>query len=225
MFFFALFRQQLLREGLLLVRQRRLIVNACLFFLMVVVFFPLTMAPEVSLLRKVAPGVIWIAILLAFFLSSERLFQQDHDDGVIEQWLVSGDPVAVMVSAKVVVHWMLTVLPMLMLLPLLAALFSLTLHETLILMLSLVCGTPTLFYLCALAAAFSTDLKQKGLLMALILLPLTMPVMILGSGTVVAVMHGVSVQAYLALLLAMSVFSAGYLPFAIAAVIRIGLVG
>ena len=91
-------------------------------------------------------------------------------------------------------------------------------------MLSLLCGTPAILFLCALAAAFSTGLQQKGLLMALILLPLTIPVMIFGSGTLIAAMQGVPVSAYLALLLAMSVVSCGLLPFAVAGVIRVGLV-
>lgn len=220
---FALFKQQLSREILVHLRQLRLIINSCLFFLMIVVFFPLTMTPDVNLLRTVAPGLVWIAMLLALFLSAERLFQQDYDDGIIEQWLVSGYPVSLMVSAKVFIHWLLNLLPMLIFSPFLAILFALTAHETLILMLSLIFGTPTILYLCALAAAFSTGLKQKGLLMALILLPLTIPVMIFGSGTVLAAMQGMPVDGYLALLLAMSIIAAGCLPFAVAAVIRVGL--
>ncbi len=222
--YFSLFKQQLAREVLLHLRQLRVIINSCLFFLMIVVFFPLTIAPDANLLRTVAPGLVWIAMLLALFLSAERLFQQDYDDGMIEQWIVSGYPISLLVSAKVLVHWLLNLLPMLIFSPFLAILFSLTAHETLILMLSLICGTPTILYLCALAAAFSTGLKQKGLLMALILLPLTIPVMIFGSGTVLSSMHGLPVDGYLALLLAMSIVAAGFLPFAISAVIRIGLV-
>jgi heme exporter protein B len=197
----SLFRQQLARETLLHLRQLRLIVNSCLFFLMIIVFFPLTMTPDVNLLRTIAPGLVWIAMLFALFLSAERLFQQDYDDGVIEQWLVS----------------------MLIFCPFLAILFSLTVHETLVLMLSLICGTPTILLLCALAAAFGTGLQQKGVLMALILLPLTIPVMIFGSGTLIASMQGLPSQGYLALLLAMSILAAAALPFAIAGVIRIGL--
>ena len=222
--FFSLFRQQLSREMLLHLRQLRLIINSCLFFLMIVVFFPLTMTPDVELLRTIAPGLVWIAMLLAMFLSAERLFQQDYDDGVIEQWLVSGYPISILVSAKIVIHWFLNLLPMLIFCPFLAILFTLNVHETLILMLSLVCGTPAILLLCALAAAFSTGIQQKGILMALILLPLTIPVMIFGSGTLIAAMQGLPVQGYLALLLAMSIAASGLLPFAVAGVIRVGLV-
>lgn len=221
---FALFQRQLSRELRLHLRQLRLILNACLFFLMIVVFFPLTMTPDVNLLRTIAPGLVWIAMLLAMFLSSERLFQQDYDEGVIEQWLVSSYPISLLVSAKILIHWLLNLLPMLILCPLLAILFKLSPHETLILMLSLLCGTPAILILCALAAAFSSGLQQKGVLMALILLPLTLPVMIFGSGTLTAAMQGLPIQGYIALLLAMSIVTAATLPFAVAGVIRVGLV-
>ena len=109
--FLALFTKQLSREMLLHLRQLRLIINSCLFFLMIIVFFPLTMTPDTNLLRTIAPGLVWIAMLLAFFLSSERLFQQDYDDGVIEQWLVSGLPISLMVGSKILIHWLLNLLP------------------------------------------------------------------------------------------------------------------
>ena len=220
---FSLFKRQLSRELLLHLRQLRLITNSCLFFLMIVVFFPLTMAPDIALLRTVAPGLVWIAMLLAMFLSSERLFQQEYDDGVIEQWLVSGYPIRLLVSAKILVHWLLNLLPMLLFSPFLAVLFSLTGHETIILMFSLVCGSPAILFLCALAAAFSTGIQQKGILMALILLPLTIPIMIFGSGTLISAMQGLPVSGYLALLLALSILSSGLIPFAVASVIRIAL--
>lgn len=222
--FLALFTKQLSREMLLHLRQLRLIINSCLFFLMIIVFFPLTMTPDTNLLRTIAPGLVWIAMLLAFFLSSERLFQQDYDDGVIEQWLVSGLPISLMVGSKILIHWLLNLLPMLIFCPFLALLFRLNVHETLILMLSLICGTPSILLLCALAAAFGTGFQQKGILMALILLPLTIPVMIFGSGTLTATMQGLPVQGYIALLLAMSVFTSVVLPFAVAGIIRINLV-
>lgn len=221
---FSLFKQQLTREVLMHFRQLRMIVNACLFFLMIMVFFPLTMPPDTLLLRAILPGLVWIAALLAMLLSSERLFQQDYEDGVIEQWLVSGHPVSLFIVAKVLVHWLSTTLPMLLFCPFLALLFALNAHESLILMLSLVCGTPAILFLCALAAALGTGLRQKGVLMALILLPLTIPVMIFGSGAIAAAMQGLSVSGYLAILLAMSVVAAGFLPFAIAGVARIGFV-
>ena len=220
----AMVKRHLMREWLLQIRQVRMIINSCLFFMMILIFFPLTMPSDVSLLRSLAPGLVWIAALLAFFLSSDRLFQQDYDDGVIEQWLVSGHFLSLFIAAKVLVHWVVNLLPMLIFCPVLALLFNLNAHEMLIMMVSLLCGTPAIIFLCALAAAFSTGLKQKGMVMALILMPLTIPVMIFGSGAVNAALQDLPVQGYVAIMLAISIIATSCLPFAISAVVRIGLV-
>ncbi|ASQ46321.1 heme exporter protein CcmB [Legionella clemsonensis] len=216
----SLFKRQIQREMLLHLRQPRLLLHSALFFLMVTVFFPLTMPPETSIMRTIAPGVVWIAMLLAMLLSSVNLFQQDYEDGLIEQWLISGYPLTLIISAKLLVHWLLNLLPMLIFSPLLALLFNLTFVETYMLMISLILGTPAILFLCGLAAAFSAG---KGVLMALVLLPLTIPVMIFGSGSLFAIMQGFSAQAHFALLTAISLLAASFLPFAIAAVIRISL--
>ncbi len=218
------FIRQLNRELLMHSRQLRMIINSSLFFLMIMVFFPLTMPPDALLLRTILPGLVWIAVLLAILLSSERLFQQDYEDGVIEQWLVSGYPVSLFIVAKVLLHWLSIIVPILLFCPFLALLFALNAHETLILILSLLSGTPAMLFLCALAAAFGTGLRQKGVLMALVLLPLTIPVMIFGSGAITAAMQGLPAMGYLAILLAISVIAAGFLPFAIAGIARIGFV-
>lgn len=184
----------------------------------------MTMPPEAALLRTIAPGLVWIALLLALFLSSERIFQQDYDDGVLEQWLVSGYPLSLFVISKTVVNWFLNILPMVLFCPLLALLFSLNVHETVVLMLSLCCGSPAIFWFCVLSASFGTGLNQKGVLMAMVLLPLTIPMMIFGSSTLIAAMEGQSIEGYLALLLGMSVAATALLPFAIAGVLRVRLV-
>ncbi|KTD21196.1 heme exporter protein CcmB [Legionella londiniensis] len=219
-----LIKRQVMREALLHVRELSLLVNSLLFFLMILVFFPLTMPAETALLRTVAPGIVWIAVLLAMLLSAERLFQRDYEDGVIEQWLVSGYPLSLLVSIKVIIHWFLNLLPLIFLSPILGILFSFSLDEILALMFSLLSGTPALLFLCALAAVFSIGLRQKGVMMALVLFPLTIPVMIFGSSAITAAMQGFAISGYLALLLAFSVVAAGFLPFAIAAMIRISLV-
>ncbi|KTD02530.1 heme exporter protein CcmB [Fluoribacter gormanii] len=218
---FALFARQCKRELLIQVRQIRFLVNSCLFFLMFLFMFPLTVKPEVILLKTIVPGLVWMAILLSLLLSAERLFQQDYEHGVIEQWIVSGQSLPLLVSAKVVAHWLFNLLPLLVLCPLIALLFSLSVWETEVLALTIICGTPALLFLCALAAAFGVGVNQKGLLMALILLPLTLPLLIFGSGTLNIAMQGLPISAYLALLSAMSVVAVGFLPFAIAGVIRI----
>lgn len=220
----VLFKRHLMREWLLQIRQVRMIINSCLFFMMILIFFPLTMPSDAALLRSLAPGLVWIAALLALFLSSDRLFQQDYDDGVIEQWLVSGHFLSLFIAAKVLVHWVVNLFPMLIFCPVLALLFNLNVHDMLIMMVSLLCGTPAIVFLCALAAAFSTGLKQKGMVMALILMPLTIPVMIFGSGAVNAALQDLPVQGYIAIILAISIIAISCLPFAISAVVRIGLV-
>lgn len=211
------------REFLLHFRQPKLLFQASLFFLMVAVFFPLTMPPEIQILRQLAPGLVWIAMLLSMLLSSAGLFQQDYEDGIIEQWLISSYPLSLIVAAKLVVHWLINLVPMLIFCPLLALLFNLSWQEMGVLILSLIVGTPAILFLCGLAAAFSTSSQQKGVLMALILLPLTIPIMVFGSGSLTAAMQGLSVSGFLAILLAISLLAATFLPFAIAAIIRICL--
>ncbi|MGC1181686.1 heme exporter protein CcmB [Legionella sp.] len=218
---FTLFIKYCRRELLIQVRQIRFLINTCLFLLIVLFIFPLTLKPEVALLRTVAPGLIWMAILLSMLLSSERLFQQDYEHGVMEQWLVSGQSLSLLVSAKVIAHWLFNLIPLLILCPLAALLFSLSPWEALVLALTILCGTPTLLFLCALVAAFGGGINQKGTLMALILLPLSLPLLIFGSGTLNTAMLGLSVKGHLALLSAMSLISSGFLPYAIAEVIRV----
>ncbi|APF02672.1 TPA: heme exporter protein CcmB [Legionella pneumophila] len=220
-FTLQLFGKQFRRELLIQVRQIRYLVNSCLFFLMLLFIFPLTLRPELMLMRMFAPGLVWMAILLSMLLSLERLFQQDYEQGVLEQWLVSGQALNLLVTAKVLAHWLVSVTPLLILSPVIAILFSFTVWETCILLLSLICGTPAILFLCALAAAFSVGINQRGALMALILLPLTLPLLIFGSGTLSVAMQGLPVSGYLALLLAMSLLAVSFLPYAIAAVIRI----
>lgn len=217
------FLRQAHRDWLIQIRQPGMIINSSLFFIMITVFFPLTMPPDGRLLLQVAPGLVWIATLLSMLLASERLFQQDYETGVMEQWLVSGNSLAVLVAAKLLVQWLVSLIPLLLFCPVLALLFGFSAHQVLILAFSLIVGTPALLGLCALAAAFATGMQQKGVFMALILLPLAVPVMIFGSGTVVAALHNEPVSGYLALILAISIVTVSFLPFAIAAIIRISL--
>jgi heme exporter protein B len=217
------FKKQSHREILIQLRQPKLLVNAFLFFLMIMVFFPLTMPANPVLLKQLAPGLIWMSLLLSIMLSSERLFQQDYDDGIIEQWLMSGSSIFVIVLAKVVSHWLLTVIPLLFLSPLIALLFNFSYVELVVLIVSLLAGTPAIICLSTMAAAFSSGMQQKGIFMALILLPLTVPILIFGSGLLLAAMQDNLISGYLALLLALSTFAMSFLPFAITAVIEISL--
>lgn len=217
----SLFNQFFKRELLIQVRQVRFLINSCLFFLMILFIFPLTIKPDPLLMKTIAPGLIWMALLLSLLLSAERLFQQDYEQGVMEQWLVSGQSLSVIIGAKIIAHWVFNIIPILFLCPLVALVFALNGWELLVLVLSLLCGTPALLFLCALAASFGVGVNQKGALMALILLPLTLPILIFGSGTLNLTLQGLPISGNCALLLAFSVLCSGFLPPAIAGVIRI----
>lgn len=220
---FTQFYRQCQRNLLLQWRQPSLLVNSALFFIMITAFFPLALPFDPNALRTFAPGIIWISVLLTLLLASERLFQQDYDDGVLEQSLISGQALAGYALAKLLVQWLLILLPLLLFCPILALMFGFTWSVTAYLLLILTLGTPSMLCLCALAAAFSTGLSQKGVVMALIVLPLTIPVMIIGSMAVTAAMQALPLSAYLALLLALALLSLSFLPLSIAAVLRIGL--
>jgi heme exporter protein B len=191
---------------------------------MVLFIFPLTFKSDPYLIHAVGPGIIWIAVLLTSLLSTERLFQHDYEQGVVAQWLVSGESLTVIVGAKVLAHWLFTFLPLLILSPIIAVAFSFTFAEWIVLMLSLLCATPALLFLCALASVFGGGVHQKGALMGLILLPLALPILILGSGIISTATQGVPMSATCCLLLACSVLAVGFLPLAIAGVLRISYV-
>lgn len=217
------FKRQIAREWRLSCRQLGVLINTSLFFLMVLIFFPLTLQPEASLLRQIAPGLIWLALLLAMLLSADRLFKQDYEQGILEQWLVCGQSLPGLLLVKIAVLWLITLIPLFLMMPLIALFFSLTAAETQILALSIALGSPALFYLCALASVLGMSVNQQFTLLALIFLPLTLPVLIFGSGSLGLFMQGQPVQAYLALLAAFSLLAIALLPWAIAAVIRISL--
>lgn len=217
------FWRLLQREYLIAIRQPKMLLNGVLFFVMICFFFPLSMPADSALLTQIAAGVIWIATLLSMLLISERLFQTDFDDGVMEQWLLSDIPLPAIIFAKLMISWLMIMLPILLVCPLLVLLFNLPLSAGVVLALSLLLGTPALLCLCALSAAFSTGMQQKGVFMALIVLPMVIPILIFGSGTINLAINHLPVNGELALLLAFSIITITCLPFAIAAVIRINM--
>jgi heme exporter protein B len=207
------FFQMVQREITIQQRQRRALLNTCLLFVMVIVFFPLTLPADPALLRQIFPGVLWITLLFLLLLSSEALFQQEIDSGTLEQWLIGIYPIHWILRAKLFVIWSYQMVLMLCVSPIFVMMFNLSLQEYKVLLLTCLAGTPTLFMLSALASSFSSGMKQKGVFMGLILLPLSLPVMILASGTLVHAMQGFSVSGELALLLAMSLLSVAFLPW------------
>lgn len=193
------------------------------FFVVVVALFPLGIGPDPEFLRSLAPGVLWVAALLAVMLSLERLFSDDYRDGTLEQLLLVPEPMGLLVLTKIFAHWLITGLPLVLVSPLLAIQLNLRFDEIAILMLALLIGTPILSLIGAIGAALTLGLRGGGVLIALLILPLYAPPLILGAGAVDAAMHGSSAQAHLSLLGAMMVFALFATPWATAAAVRIML--
>jgi len=209
------------RDLLLALRRPSDVGTALLFFVIVASLFPLGIGAEPNLLRAVAPGVIWVAALLSSMLSLSRLFAADHADGTLEQMLLGASPLGVIVVAKVLAHWLIAGLPLVAIAPLIALQYDLpaALYGTLAL--SLLLGTPVLSLIGAIGAALTLGLRGAGVLLALLVLPLYVPVLIMGAGSVDMAAAGLSPQGQLQLLAALLVVAAAFAPWAIAAALRI----
>jgi heme exporter protein B len=195
--------------------------TALLFFVIVASLFPLGVGAEPNLLRAVAPGVIWVAALLASMLSLARLFAADHADGTLEQMLLGAAPLGVVAAAKVLAHWLVSGLPLVAIAPLIALQYDLAPELYGTLALSLLLGTPVLGFIGAIGAALTLGLRGAGVLLALLVLPLYVPVLILGAGSVEMASAGLAPDGQLLLLAALLVVSAAFAPWAIAAALRI----
>jgi len=209
------------RDLLLAMRRRADVLTALLFFVIVVSLFPLGLGNEPNLLRTIAPGVIWVAALLSSMLSLSRMFLEDHADGTLEQMLLSASPLGVIVVGKVVAHWLVAGLPLVLISPVLALQFDL--HQSLmgVLTLSLLIGTPVLSLIGAIGAALTLGLRGGGTLLSLLVLPLYVPVLIIGAGTIDIASAGLSPQAHFMVMGAFLVIAAVFAPLAIAAALRI----
>ncbi len=217
------FLAALKRDLLLVFRHRNDIINPLAFFLMVAVLFPLGVSPDPSFLSEVASGVIWVAALLACLLSVDGIFRSDYDDGSLEQMLVSPQSLLLLVYAKVFSHWLISGFCLALISPLVAMMFFLPEQAYFSLVISLLLGTPTLSLMGAIGAALTVGLRKGGVLISLLVLPLYIPVLIFGAGTVQAGAMGLPIQGYLALLAAILVFSLMFAPFAIAAALKISV--
>ena len=209
------------RDLLLAMRRRSDVATALLFFVIVASLFPLGVGAEPNLLRSIAPGVIWVAALLSSMLSLQRLFAADHADGTLEQMLLGVSPLGVIAAAKVLAHWLVSGLPLVAIAPLIALQYDLPAPLYGTLALSLLLGTPVLSLIGAIGAALTLGLRGGGVLLSLLVLPLYVPVLILGAGSVEMAAAGLPALAQLELLGAMLVVSAAFAPWAIAAALRI----
>ena len=211
------------RDLLLTLRRPAEIATTLFFFIIVASLFPLGIGPQPELLRAIAPGVLWVAALLASLLALPRLFATDHADGTLEQLALAPQPLSLIVFAKLLAHWLTTGLPLTLLAPLIALQFALPASATGVLMLSLALGTPILGAIGAVGAALTLGVRGGGVLTAVLVLPLYIPALIFGAGAVEATLAGLDAGAHLSLLAALMVFTLTFAPWAAAAAVRISL--
>lgn len=199
------------------------ILTPLVFFVIVVSLFPLGVGPEPNMLQSMAPGVLWVAALLATMLSLNQLFANDYADGTLEQLALAPHPLAVLVLAKTIGHWVLTGVPLVLISPLLALQLHMSADAMGALVLSLLLGTPVLSLLGSVGAALTLGLRGGGVLVSLLVLPLYTPVLIFGAGSVAQAAAGMDTEAYLSLLGAFLALALSLAPWATAAALRVSL--
>jgi len=219
----SVFTLLLARETRLLFRRPAELANPLVFFAIVIALFPLAVGPETQLLQTISPGLVWVAALLAVLLSLDGLFRSDFEDGSLEQWVVSPHPLALRFLSKVLSPWVFSGLALVLLSPLLCLLLGLPLVTIPVLLISLLLGTPILSLLGAVGAALTVGLKRGGLLLALLILPLYIPVLILGSGALQAALQGLPAVGHLLWLASLTALAVTLTPFAIAAGLKISV--
>jgi heme exporter protein B len=209
------------RDLMIAFRHRDDIINPLLFFVIVVTLFPLGVGPESTTLSRIAPGIIWVAALLATLLSLDRLFKYDYADGSLEQMLLSPQPIFILVLAKIVAHWLLTGLPLILIAPLLAVLLHLNEHSYGALMLTLLLGTPVLSLLGAIGVALTVGIKKGGVLLSLLVLPLYIPVLIFATSAIDTAAMNLPYNGQLAIIAAIFFASLTLAPFAVSAALKV----
>ncbi len=219
----SMFRWLVTRDLMLAWRRRADVLSTLFFFVIVVSLFPLGIGPETQLLRSIAPGVVWVAALLASMLSLGRLFANDYADGTLEQILLTPQPVYLVVLGKVAAQWLVSEVPLVLIAPLIGVQFGLASDTLFILFISLLLGTPVLSLIGSIGAALTLGLRGGGVLIAVLILPLYIPVLIFGAGAVDASITGANPQANILLLAAVLVLSMVFAPWATSAALKISL--
>ncbi|QOJ23730.1 MAG: heme exporter protein CcmB [Gammaproteobacteria bacterium] len=211
------------RDLLLAARRQSDVLTTLFFFIIVVSLFPLSVGPEMNMLRTMAPGVVWVAALLASMLSLGRMFSNDYLDGTLEQMLLSPQSLSLLVLGKAFAHWLVTGVPLVLMAPVLGIQYDLPAEALLVLTAALLLGTPVLSLIGAIGAALTLGLRGGGVLVSLLVLPLYIPVLIFGAGAVEADMSGVGFDAHLSLIGAFLLVSAVFAPWAAASALRVSL--
>jgi len=218
---FKAFYTVVMRDLLLAMRNRSDILTTLFFFIIAISLFPLGVGPELDTLREIAPGVFWVAALLASMLALERLFAIDYADGTLEQLLLTPQPATILVLAKVLAHWLITGVPLVLLSPLLGLQYDLSSEAIQALMLTLFLGTPSLSLIGAIGAALTLGLRGGGVLVSLLVLPLYIPVLIFGAGAVEATLSGLGGAGHVSMLGAIFLLSLVLAPLATVAALRV----
>jgi heme exporter protein B len=218
---FRAFYTVVMRDLLLAMRHPSDILTTLFFFVIAISLFPLGVGPELDTLREIAPGVFWVAALLASMLALERLFAIDFADGTLEQLLLTPQPATILVLAKVLAHWLITGVPLVLLSPLLGLQYDLSSDVIQVLMLSLLLGTPSLSLIGAIGAALTLGLRGGGVLVSLLVLPLYIPVLIFGAGAVEATLSGLGGTGHISMLAAIFLLSLVIAPLATVAALRV----
>lgn len=219
----AAFSATLKRDLLVAFKRRNDILNPLMFFLIVVTLFPLGISPDPARLGPIAGGVVWVAALLASMLSLDNLYRADYEDGSLEQLLLCPQSLYFLVLAKNVSHWLVSGLPVVLLSPVLAYMLYLPAEAYPVLVLSLLLGTPVLSLFGSIGVALTVGLGSRGLILAVIVLPLSMPVLILGALAVNDATAGLPVAEHLALLGALLALALSLAPLASAAALRVSV--
>ena len=217
--FFALVR----RDLLLAFRRRTELLFPVIFLLVVISLFPLGIGPSPQLLGRIAPGVIWIAALLATVISLDALFRSDFEDGTLEQFVISGHPLTLIALAKIATHWLVAGLPIVLLSPLLALWMNLQPDSLGVLVLTLLLGTPILSLIGSIGVGLTISLKRGGQLLSLLVFPLYVPILIIATAAVMAASDSLPYTQFLGLLFAGLITSVTLAPFATAAALKISL--
>jgi heme exporter protein B len=219
----TLVRLVIARDLRLAVRHWDHVIQPLIFFAIVTTLFPLAISPALDELRRIAPGVVWVAAMLASLLALETLFRPDVEDGTMEQWVLSGQPLSLLLLAKVATHWLLTGLPLVLMSPLVGTALGMPQSVWPVLMATLALGTGSLSMLGGVGAALTVSVRRGSVLLALLVLPLEMPVLIFGARAVDLAMHGEAVAGPLNLLAAVLLLFISLGPFAMAAAMRVSV--
>lgn len=211
------------RDLLIVMRRKSEVLTALFFFVIVSSLFPLGIGPEPVLLRKIAPGVLWVGALLATMLGLQRMFAADYADGTLEQMVISPTPLVSLIVGKIAAHWLVSGLPLVLVAPLLGLQFDLDADALGVLMLTLLLGTPLLSLVGSIGAALTLGVRGGGVLLSLLVLPLYIPTLIFGAGAVEAHISGLGAGGHLSLLAAIVLLAGLFAPWATAAALRIAL--